>query len=186
MLAHYNQDHGKPEELVRDARATVDRIKTFIADNDILRLPDPDRCKIVEMPEFRRGFSVAYLDPAPPLDPKASSNYAISPPPSGWDDRRVNSYLEEYNKYMIQILTIHEAYPGHYVQLEYSNRCPSLIPARAVFGRLRGGLGRLYRADDARPGLRQGRSGDAVEPAQMVFAGRGQCLSSTTTCTVTA
>ena len=127
VLAHFNREHGKPEELVRDARATVDRIKAFIADNDILRLPDPDRCQVIEMPEFQRGNSGAYLNQAPALDPRASSFYAVSPPPRDWDERRVNSYLEEYNKYMIQILTIHEAYPGHYVQLDYSNRCPSFI-----------------------------------------------------------
>ncbi|MBU6400718.1 MAG: DUF885 family protein, partial [Verrucomicrobia bacterium] len=53
--------------------------------------------------------------------------YAVSPPPRDWDAQRVNSYLEEYNRYLLQILTLHEAYPGHYVQLEYANRCPSLI-----------------------------------------------------------
>ena len=127
VLAHFNKEHGKPEDLVRDAKATVDRIKAFIADNDILRLPEPDRCQVIEMPEFQRGNSGAFLNNAPPLDPNASSIYAVSPPPRDWDDRRAESYLEEYNKYMIQILTIHEAYPGHYVQLEYSNRCPSLI-----------------------------------------------------------
>ncbi len=127
VLDRLNQEHGKPEDLVRDARATVNRIKSFIADNDILRLPSPDQCKVIEMPEFHRGNSVAYLNPAPPLDSKASSYYAVSPPPAGWDARRVESLLQEYNRRMLQILTIHEAYPGHYVQLEYSNRHPSLI-----------------------------------------------------------
>lgn len=127
VLAYYGKDHGKPEEIARDARATVAQIKDFIAKNDILRLPDPDRCAVIEMPEFQRGNSTAFLNPAPPLDPKARSVYAVSPPPRDWDDRRVQSYLEEYNRYMVQILTIHEAYPGHYVQLEYSNRHPSLV-----------------------------------------------------------
>ena len=127
VLDRLNQEHGKPEDLVRDARATVDRIKAFIRENDILRLPEPDSCQVIEMPEFHRGNSVAYLNPAPPLDPKASSYYAVSPPPAGWDARRVDSLLQEYNRHMLQVLTIHEAYPGHYVQLEYSNRHPSLI-----------------------------------------------------------
>jgi uncharacterized protein (DUF885 family) len=127
VLEHFNKEHGKPGDLVRDARATVERIKAFIADNDILRLPDPDRCQVIEMPEFQRGNSAAFLQNAPPLDPRAASIYAVSPPPRDWDDRRVETYLQEYNKYMLQILTIHEGYPGHYVQLEYSNRCPSLI-----------------------------------------------------------
>jgi uncharacterized protein (DUF885 family) len=127
VFAQTNRDHGKAQDMVKDAGAIADRIKTFIDKKDIMRLPKPDRCRIVEMPEFQRGNTTAYLNPAPALDPKAASYYAISPPPREWDARKAESYLQEYNKHMLQILTIHEAYPGHYVQLEYSNRNPSLI-----------------------------------------------------------
>ncbi|QDT52879.1 hypothetical protein Pan44_08920 [Caulifigura coniformis] len=127
VIAKISEDHSRPETLTAETRATVDAIKDFIAKKDILRLPEPDRCQIIEMPEFQRGNSVAYLNPAPPLDPAASSMYAVSPPPSEWDDARKESYLAEYNRRMLLILSIHEAYPGHYVQLEYSNRHPSLI-----------------------------------------------------------
>lgn len=132
VIAAVNQEHGKPEDLVQDARATVDRIKQFIAAKDILRLPQPDRCQIIEMPKFQRGNSLAYLNSAPPLDPEAASLYAISPPSEDWNPTRVKSLLEEYNRHMLQILTIHEGYPGHYVQLEYANRTKSLI--RRVLG----------------------------------------------------
>jgi uncharacterized protein (DUF885 family) len=127
VLAELGKDHGKVEDLVRDVKTCVAQLKEFIADKDILRLPEPDRCQIIEMPEFQRGNSTAYLNAAPPLDAKAASVYAVSPPPKDWDARRVTSYLEEYNRSMLHILSIHEAYPGHYVQLEYSNRHPSLI-----------------------------------------------------------
>jgi uncharacterized protein (DUF885 family) len=120
-------DHGTPESLTADTKATVKRVCDFIREKDILRLPEPDRCQILEMPEFQRGNSVAFLNPAPPLDPLAPSIYAISPPPKGWDTRRAESYFREYNRAMLQVLTIHEAYPGHYVQLEYSNRHPSKL-----------------------------------------------------------
>jgi uncharacterized protein (DUF885 family) len=132
VIAAVSQEHGRPEDLIKNARATVEHIKSFISERGILRLPDPDHCQVLEMPEFRRGNSIAYLDNAPPLDPQASSIYAISPPPSDWDAAKVKSFLEEYNEHMLQILTIHEAYPGHYVQLEYANRNPSLI--RRVLG----------------------------------------------------
>jgi uncharacterized protein (DUF885 family) len=127
VMDELGKDHGKPEDLVADARKTVDRIKAFIREKRILTLPDPDTCKVVEMPEFQRGFSVAYLNPAPPLDPKADSLYAVAPPPADWTPERVETLLREYNTPMLQVLTIHEAYPGHYVQLAYSNRCPSLV-----------------------------------------------------------
>lgn len=121
------KDHGTNEGLVRDIEQSVEECRRFIKAKDILRLPEPDRCRVIVMPEFRRGFSVAYLHQAPPLDPAVESFYAISPPPAAWNDRQRASYLEEYNRHMLRILTIHEAYPGHYVQLEYSNRHPSLI-----------------------------------------------------------
>jgi uncharacterized protein (DUF885 family) len=127
VIGAVSREHGTPETLLSDTRATVSRIQSFIREHDILRLPEPDRCQILEMPEFRRGNSLAYLESALPLDPAGPSTYAVSPPPADWSEARVRSFLEEYNRHMLQVLTIHEAYPGHYVQLEYSNRSRSLI-----------------------------------------------------------
>jgi uncharacterized protein (DUF885 family) len=127
VLAAVAKDHGRAEDLVRDMRERVARLKKFITAEDILRLPNPDHCTVVEMPEFKRGNSTAYMEAPPPLDPNATGHLAISPPPKDWNAQRVTSYLEEYNNYMLDILTIHEGYPGHSVQLEYMNQNPSLI-----------------------------------------------------------
>ena len=127
VMKAVGKEHGEGSHLVEDARALVARIKSFISASDFLRLPAPDRCQIIEMPEFQRGNSVAYLNPAPPLSPESPSFYAISPPASDWTPEQAQSLLEEYNQHMLQVLTIHEAYPGHYVQLEYSNRAKSPI-----------------------------------------------------------
>lgn len=132
VLVAVAQDHSTARSLTRDVRRTVTGIKRFIEDAGVLALPEPDRCEIIEMPEFQRGNSTAYMNSPPPLDPAATGYYAVSPPPKDWDAARVKSYFEEYNRHMLQILTIHEAYPGHYVQLEYANRNPSLI--RKVLG----------------------------------------------------
>lgn len=127
VLAEIARDHAEPCALVSEAQKTVARIKRFIADRDLLQLPDPDSCQIREMQEFLRGNFVADLRCAPPLDPEMPSLYSISPPPKEWPPERVNSFVEEYNRQALQVLTIHEAYPGHYVQLHYANRNPSLI-----------------------------------------------------------
>jgi uncharacterized protein (DUF885 family) len=127
VLDKLGDDHGKPDEIVGDAKKTVAKIKEFITAKKILTLPDPDRCEVILMPEFQRGFSAAYLNPAPALDPKANSLYAVAPPPADWPEARRTAFQKEYNRAMLQVLTIHEAYPGHYVQLEYANRHPSLI-----------------------------------------------------------
>lgn len=125
-------DHPTPDKLVVEAKLTVGELKQFMIDRDVLRLPEPDTCQIIEMPEFQRGNSVAFLENAPPLDTTADSIYAISPPPQSWPASRIDSFLSEYNRQMLRVLTIHEAYPGHYVQLAYANRHPSLL--RRVLG----------------------------------------------------
>ena len=128
VLAELGKDHGKAEDLVDDAKATVDEIKAFITEKDILRLPDPDRCQIIEMPEFQRGYSRRLPEPGPAAGPEGGQLLRHQPAAArlGRPPRRERS-CEEYNRHMLQILTIHEAYPGHYVQLEYSNRHPSLV-----------------------------------------------------------
>ena len=127
VISVLSKDKVPVRELVEEAKRSSVDLKLFIRNRKILDLPDPDRCDIVEMPEFQRGNSVAYLNNAPPLDQNARSIYAISPPPNDWDARRVDTFLKEYNRRMMRILTLHEAYPGHYVQLEFANRNPSVI-----------------------------------------------------------
>jgi uncharacterized protein (DUF885 family) len=79
------------------------------------------------MPEFQRGIAIAYLDPPGPLDRGQKSFYAVAPLPDDWTDEQVSSFLREYNLYSIQNLTMHEAMPGHYLQLALSNRYPSTL-----------------------------------------------------------
>jgi uncharacterized protein (DUF885 family) len=91
-----------------------------------------DPIDIILMPEFQRGFAVAYCDPPGPLDVGQKTFFAISPIPADWDQKRVASFLREYNTHAIHDLTFHEAMPGHYLQLAYSNRYPSKL--RSLLG----------------------------------------------------
>ena len=127
VLEAVSKEHCRPEELLPEMKERVAKLKKFISENRILDLPEPDHCTVVEMPEFKRGNSTAYMEPPAPLDPNGTGHLAISPPPKDWDAEKVNSYLEEYNNRMLDILAIHEGYPGHSVQLEFMNQNPSLI-----------------------------------------------------------
>ena len=127
VLEAVGQDHGTPAAIPREMKERVAGLKKFIKDTDYLKLPEPDRVQVVVMPEFRRGNSTAYMEAPPPLDPNAVGHLAISPPPADWSPAQVSSFLEEYNNHLLNILAIHEGYPGHAVQLQYANRNPSLI-----------------------------------------------------------
>jgi uncharacterized protein (DUF885 family) len=74
------------------------------------------------MPEFQRGIALAYCDSPGPLETNQPTFYAVSPPPAAWTDQQVLSHLREYNTRAIDVLTIHEAMPGHFLQLAHSNR----------------------------------------------------------------
>ena len=118
----------EPDAIVEVARQNLEQATAFVAANDLVTLPD-EPIEIIVMPEFQRGVAVAYLDPPGPLDEGQKSFYAVAPLPEGWTEAQVESFLREYNLYSIQNLTLHEAMPGHYLQLAHSNDYPSTLRA---------------------------------------------------------
>lgn len=119
-------DSPKAEEVVAAARHSLEITTAFVRENDLVSLPD-DPLDIILMPEFRRGVSVAYCDAPGPLEVGGKTFYAVSPPPKDWTEEQVNSFLREYNHRSLHNLTVHEAMPGHYVQLLRSNETSSRL-----------------------------------------------------------
>ena len=88
---------------------------------------------IQEMPEFARGVAVAYCDSPGPLETApVPTFYCISPTPADWSPERVESFYREYNNHMVRNLTVHEAMPGHFLQLAHSRRYSGSTRVRAV------------------------------------------------------
>lgn len=114
--------NGLVEEAERQLKQTTD----FVRASNLVTVPD-DPVKVVLTPEFQRGVAVAYCDPPGPLDKGQSTFYKISPIPEDWTDAQADSFLREYNVYGMQEVTIHEAMPGHYLQLAHSIRYPSVL-----------------------------------------------------------
>ncbi|HZD54009.1 MAG TPA: DUF885 domain-containing protein [Woeseiaceae bacterium] len=116
------------DRIVDVAREDLEQATRFVEARDIVTVPD-DPVEIIIMPEYQRGVAVAYLDPPGPLDKGQKSFYAVAPLPEDWTEEQVESFLREYNLYSIQNLTLHEAMPGHYLQLAHSNHYPSTLRA---------------------------------------------------------
>jgi uncharacterized protein (DUF885 family) len=115
-----------PDGIVELAKETLQQASDFVREKNLVTMPE-EPLEIIVMPEFRRGVTLAYLDQAGPLDSGQRSFYAVSPLPSDWTRQQVNSFLREYNLLSVHNLTIHEAMPGHYLQLALSNRYPSVL-----------------------------------------------------------
>jgi uncharacterized protein (DUF885 family) len=128
-LADQHPDDGTIVEL---AANTLDEATSFVAAHDLVSLVD-DPCVIRTMPEFARGVAVAYCDPPGPLEQTSVPTfYCIAPAPAGWPAERVESFYREYNDHMVRDLTVHEAMPGHFLQLAHSRRYTGSTRVRAV------------------------------------------------------
>jgi uncharacterized protein (DUF885 family) len=123
--------HVKRENFVAEVRKQIPELIKFVNDKQLVTL-DPKKPLIVrETPEYMRGFAGASISAPGPYDKGGNTYYNVSPL-DDMSDESAESYLREYNHWILQVLNIHEAIPGHYTQLVFSNQSPSLV--KSLFG----------------------------------------------------
>lgn len=128
VIAKVSTRHSKPARFVDDVRAQIGALQAFVRERDLVD-QDPSKPLVVrETPPYNpvRGVAIASIDAPGPFDPDATTYYNVNPM-SDFTPERQESFLREYNHWMLQILNIHEAVPGHYTQLLHANRSPSLV-----------------------------------------------------------
>jgi uncharacterized protein (DUF885 family) len=115
-------------------QAALDRTTAFVRVEDLVTVPHLD-VRIIAMPEIHRGIAVAYCDAPGPLEGAEVPTYvAVAPTPPQWDPDRVASFYREYNGIHLHDLSIHEAMPGHVLQLAHAQRLQTPTRVRR-FGR---------------------------------------------------
>jgi uncharacterized protein (DUF885 family) len=124
-------DHVKPDSFQAAIEQQMPVLIGFIKNKNLIYI-DPSKPLVVRRePDYMAGVAGASISAPGPYDKNGNTYYNVGSL-SGWDKDRAESYLREYNRYILQILNIHEAIPGHYTQLVYSNQSPSLI--KSLFG----------------------------------------------------
>ncbi|MFQ5824069.1 MAG: DUF885 domain-containing protein [bacterium] len=132
VLDKLAEAHPTNETIVELAKESLQSCSDFVRSHNLMTVPE-EPIKIIVMPEFQRGVAVAYCDPPGPLEEKRKTFYSISPTPQDWSEKRVESFFREYNNYMLENLTVHEAMPGHYLQLAHANKFKAPTKVRAIF-----------------------------------------------------
>jgi uncharacterized protein (DUF885 family) len=131
MIDHLSVKHVTRDQFVNEVKRQIPLIEAFIKEHDLVDM-DPSRPLVVrETPEYQRGFAGASVNAPGPYDATANTYYNVTPL-DHYTEEQAESYLREYNHWILQILNIHEAVPGHYVQLVHANKSPSLI--KSIFG----------------------------------------------------
>ncbi|MEO8086557.1 MAG: DUF885 domain-containing protein [Bacteroidota bacterium] len=124
-------EHVMPDSFQAAIEKQLPVLVEFIKKKNLIYI-DPSKPLVVRRePDYMAGVAGASISAPGPYDKNGNTYYNVGSL-SGWDNDRAESYLREYNKYILQILNIHEAIPGHYTQLVYSNQSPSLI--KSLFG----------------------------------------------------
>jgi uncharacterized protein (DUF885 family) len=132
VLDHLAQVHPDNSTVVDFGRKTLEEATAFVRAHDLITVPDVP-IEMIVTPEFRRGRGIAYCDSPGALEPTGKTFVAIEPTPSDWPEARVVSFFREYNNYMMGDLLVHEAMPGHFLQLAHSNRFQAPTLVRSIF-----------------------------------------------------
>jgi len=132
LIDHLSDRHTSVEEFIPEIRRQIPALEAFVRDKDLM-FQDPDKPLIVrETPEYMRGGgAIASVSAPGPFNPAAETYYNVTPLET-YGEEQAASYLREYNHWILQILNIHEAIPGHYTQLLHANLSPSLV--KSLFG----------------------------------------------------
>jgi uncharacterized protein (DUF885 family) len=125
--------HTKPELFQQAIEKQLPELLAFIKQKDLIYIDPSKPLEVRKEPDYMAGVAGASISAPGPYDKNAKTYYNVGSL-SGWTAAESESYLREYNDYIMQILNIHEAIPGHYTQLVYSNQSPSLIKSIASNG----------------------------------------------------
>ncbi len=137
VLKKISDDHPRRDDLMQTVKDDLGGIRQFIIDKKIVSLKSRDNLKVIATPPYMRGiYSVGGFHGAPPLDPNAEAEYWVTPIDPKTPDDKAESRLREYNNWVLNWLSIHEALPGHYVQAEHANDIQPLSRrlTRGLFG----------------------------------------------------
>lgn len=115
------KDHSTAANLIPEAREYAEGIRQFLIDRNIISMPSEVRVTITETPEFARATSTASMDTPGPFEKATQAYYYITPVDPKWTPKQKDEWLSLFSRYVTDVITIHEAYPGHYTQFLHLN-----------------------------------------------------------------
>ena len=126
VMKALSDDHPTEADLIPSARRTIEKVRKFLVDKKIVSIPSEVRPTVLETPPFARNGSFASMDTPGAYETKASEAfYYVTPPEQDWSAKQKEEHLRLFNAPVMQIITIHEAFPGHYIQFLYAKQYPT-------------------------------------------------------------
>jgi uncharacterized protein (DUF885 family) len=126
VMKDLSDDHPGENDLIPTVARSVEETRQFVIAKDIITIPSEVRPRVEETPPYARGGGFASMDTAGPFEDKATESfYYVTPVEKDWDAKHKEEHLRLFNRPVISLINIHEAFPGHYVQFLFSKRFPT-------------------------------------------------------------
>jgi uncharacterized protein (DUF885 family) len=134
IFRQIQSDHPTAANLIPEITKRLDAVKKFVTDRKLVTIPGDAKAQVKETPRDRRATSFASMDTPGPFEKRANeSYYYITPPENDWTELQKEQWLTSFNYFMSDLVSIHEVYPGHYVQFLHLNASKA-SRAEKVFG----------------------------------------------------
>jgi uncharacterized protein (DUF885 family) len=126
VFKQLQSEHPTPENLIPDVAKDLDKIRKYVLSRHLVSIPSDVRAKVKETPQYLRATSFASMDTPGPFEKRANeAYYYVTPVEKGWPEKQKQEWLTAFNYYTSDVVSIHEAYPGHYVQFLHLNASPA-------------------------------------------------------------
>jgi uncharacterized protein (DUF885 family) len=134
VFKQIQSEHPTPENLIPDVAKDLDKIRKYVSSHHLVTIPSEVRANVKETPQYLRATSFASMDTPGPFERRATeAYYYVTPTENDWPDKQKQEWLTAFNYYTSDIVSIHEAYPGHYVQFLHLNASPA-SKVEKIFG----------------------------------------------------
>jgi uncharacterized protein (DUF885 family) len=134
VFKQIQSEHPAPDKLIPDVAKDLDKIRKYVLSRHLVSIPSEIRAKVKETPQYLRATSFASMDTPGPFEKRATeAYYYVTPTENDWPEKQKQEWLTAFNYYTSDIASIHEAYPGHYVQFLHLNASPA-SKVEKVFG----------------------------------------------------
>jgi uncharacterized protein (DUF885 family) len=133
LFQRMNRDHPAAADVLSTARAYVDETRNFVAERQLVTIPEPAVCRVEETPVWGRALSTASMNPPGPFDTGPIDGiYYVTPVDPAWTPVQQEEWLRAFNRSLLRNITVHEVYPGHYLQFLHLHRAGGSL-ARKVY-----------------------------------------------------
>jgi uncharacterized protein (DUF885 family) len=131
LLEELLREHPSAAELLPKARAFVEETRAFVLAKHLVTIPTPDHCSVEETPSYGRALSTASMNPPGPFEGGGDDGiYYITPVDTAWTPKQSEEWLRSFNDSLLRNVTVHEVYPGHYLQFLHFRKTPGSLASK--------------------------------------------------------